>query len=136
MILRLEQLQKQLWYIPFPQQFSQENDIPLEESEKAIQSYIHTLACSEKTKWITLFQRFYDNESELFWTFRALNADKKNIKNPEFHRIGEKVQAKLWNLEHVLTDKMIKRDTDRTVTAFYDHARLFFPLLDSVGIED
>jgi hypothetical protein len=132
----IEQLQKQLGYIPYTFQMQKELVCSPEEAENTIKKYIHTAASSEKTKGTQLFQRFYENEADLFWQFRALNEDKNNIKNHEFHRIWEKVQAKLWNLEHILTDKMIKRDTDRTVTAFYDHARLFFPLLDSVGIEE
>jgi hypothetical protein len=135
-MITIDQLQKELWYIPFPDQISKDMGMTLADATTKIQIYMDNFARSEKTKGVQLFQRFYDNEMELFQKFRILNADKKNLKNPEFHAVGEKVQAKLWNLEHILTDKMIKRDTDRTVTAFYDHARLFFPLLDSVGIED
>lgn len=132
----IEKFHKELSYIPFPNQIVDTQGCSIQEATLGIRTYIDTIALSEKTKWTQLFQRFYQNDNDLFWQFRELNADKNNLKKPEFHLVGEKVLAKLWNLEHILTDKMIKRDTDRTVTAFYDHARLFFPYLDSVGIQE
>jgi hypothetical protein len=64
-----------------------------------------------------------------------LNSSKKQSQTAAFQEIGEQVVGKLRYLEQILTDKMIKRDTDKTIVAFYDHVRLFFPYFDLVGIE-
>lgn len=104
-------------------------------TEAQIREAIHELATTGKTKGQQLFQRFYENDTELFRTFRALNGDPKNVKKAEFHTIGEQVIGKVRYLEQILTDKMLKRDTDKTITAFYDHVRLFFPLYDQIGVE-
>jgi hypothetical protein len=112
-------------FIPFP---------PIAD-EATIKDAIHELASSEKTKGTHLFKRFYENDNALFWQFRTLNADPKNISTSSFQEIGEQVVGKLRILEQILTDKMLKRDTDKTITAFYDHVRLFFPLFDQVGVE-
>lgn len=103
--------------------------------ESSIQEAIHEYATSEKTKGTQLFKRFFENDAELFWQFRALNADQKNTATAAFQDIGEQVVGKLRILEQILTDKMLKRDTDKTITAFYDHVRLFFPYFDCVGNE-
>jgi hypothetical protein len=69
----IESLQKQIGYIPYPQQVSKETQLSLDESTKLVNSYIESVASSDKTKGTQLFQRFYENESELFWKFRVLN---------------------------------------------------------------
>lgn len=129
-------LQKELWYIPFPAQYATYSNSSLEDATSAIKDYIHDIVSSEKSKWVQLFQRFYDNESELFWKFRNLNEQKPTPSPWLFHEVGDLVQQKIWNLEYILTSSMVKRPTDKTITAFYDHVRLFFPYYDSVGIFD
>ncbi len=112
-------------YIPFPPTFPQED----------IKQAIHELATSENTKWQQLFKRFYENDATLFRQFREVNSNEQQTKTAIFHEIGEQVVGKLRILEQILTDKMIKRDTDKTVTSFYNHVRLFFPQFDNVGNE-
>lgn len=109
----------------------------LNDKEKAllIDQAVQELATSDKSKWTQLFVRFYENDAALFHDFRELNSAKKNATTKKFQEVGEQVVGKLRILEQILTDKMMKRDTDRTVVAFYDHVRLFFPYFDLVGIE-
>jgi hypothetical protein len=97
-----------------------------------IEQAIDELATSDKTKGTQLFTRFFENDAELFRQFRELNSSKEKTKTALFQEVGEKVVGKLWYLEQILTDKMIKRDTDKTIVAFYDLVRLFFPYFDLV----
>lgn len=108
---------------------------PPESNDTLINEAIQELATSEKTKGTQLFKRFYENDNALFRQFRQLNANPKNTSTQLFQEVGEQVVGKLRILEQILTDKMLKRDTDKTITAFYDHVRLFFPLFDQVGVE-
>lgn len=121
--------------IPYITDLTEAGDLSDKEKGQLIDQAIHELATSDKTKGTQLFIRFYENDANLFARFRVLNSDKKQTKTPEFQEIGEQVVGKLRILEQILTDKMMKRDTDRTVVAFYDHVRLFFPYFDLVGIE-
>jgi len=121
--------------IPYLADLASVPDLNEKEKAQLIEQAIHELATSDKTKGTQLFIRFYENDANLFATFRALNNNKKQAKTAAFQQAGEQVVGKLWILEQILTDKMMKRDTDRTVVAFYDHVRLFFPYFDLVGIE-
>lgn len=122
--------------IPFIDDLSDTSDLSASEKELILSQAIEELAVNDKTKWTQLFTRFYENNSDLFWQFRALNASEAGTQKPEFHELWEQVVSKLRILEQILTDKMLKRDTDKTVTAFYDHVRLFFPYFDRIGLED
>ncbi len=62
-----------------------------------------------KTKGGQLFQRFFETQEELFWTFRDLN------ENPEddmdlFQRIGKQVEQEMFKLEGILTEKMVGQE--------------------------
>lgn len=126
---------EQYGHIPFMHELQAQVQLSDTEAATAITDAITELASAEKSKGSILFKRFFENDSALFWEFRALNSDKKNCETAMFHELGEQVQNKLRYLEQILTDKMIKRDTDKTVTAFYDHVRLFFPYFDKIGLE-
>lgn len=121
--------------IPFINDLDDTHDLSTWEKEQLIALAIEELAVNDKTKWTQLFTRFFENHNDLFWQFRALNASEKDTQKAEFHTLGDEVVSKLRILEQILTDKMIKRDTDKTVTAFYDHVRLFFPYFDRIGLE-
>jgi hypothetical protein len=121
--------------IPYLKDLSTHTDLNDKEKAQLIDQAIHEIATSDKTKGTQLFLRFYENDKDLFTLFRTLNSSKNNSKTAEFQEVGEQVVGKLRYLEQILTDKMMKRDTDRTVVAFYDHVRLFFPYFDLVGIE-
>lgn len=121
--------------IPFVSNLSQITDLNDKEKQDIINQAIEELATTDKTKWTQLFLRFYENDNALFWEFRKLNEHKKNASTKAFQDVGEQVVGKLRYLEQILTDKMMKRDTDKTIIAFYDHVRLFFPYFDLVGIE-
>jgi len=121
--------------IPYLTDLSSVTELNESEKEQIISQAIQECGTSDKTKWTQLFVRFYENDQKLFTAFRELNSSKKNIKKAAFQEVGEQVVGKLRYLEQILTDKMIKRDTDKTVVAFYDHIRLFFPYFDLVGVE-
>ena len=121
--------------IPYLEDLTSVADLNEKEKAQLIEQAVHELATSDKTKGTQLFLRFYENDKELFQLFRTLNSSKKNTQTTEFQEVGEQVVGKLRYLEQILTDKMMKRDTDRTIVAFYDHVRLFFPYFDLIGIE-
>jgi Rad3-related DNA helicase len=121
--------------IPYLEDLTTVADLNEKEKAQLIEQAVHELATSDKTKGTQLFLRFYENDKELFQLFRTLNSSKKNTQTAEFQEVGEQVVGKLRYLEQILTDKMMKRDTDRTIVAFYDHVRLFFPYFDLIGIE-
>lgn len=121
--------------IPYASDLSTLTELSNTEKEQLIAQAIEECATSDKTKWTQLFTRFYENDRTLFDTFRTLNSSKKQSATKAFQDVGEQVVGKLRYLEQILTDKMLKRDTDKTVVAFYDHVRLFFPYFDLVGVE-
>lgn len=121
--------------IPYPQLVAKELGMTLDEAILVVKGALTEMATQDATKGMQLFCRFFENHTDLFRQFRELNASEKLTKTPAFHEVGEQVQNKLWHLEQILTDKMFKRDTDKTVTAFYDHVRLFFPRYDLIGTE-
>ncbi|MDP2670762.1 MAG: hypothetical protein Q8O99_07910 [bacterium] len=122
--------------IPFPAVVGKELELSDKEANQVVGQAIEELVRQDTTKGMQLFQRLYDNDRDLFRLFRNLNESEALTKTPEFHEVGDRVQMKVRQLEQILTDKMIKRDTDRTITAFYDHVRLFFPYYDRIGMEE
>lgn len=122
-------------HIPFPTALTTTATIPAQEAEQLVREAIEEVVYQTKTKGAQLFQRFYENDNALFWQFRTLNATETTVKKAAFHEVGEEVMSKLRYLEQILTDKMLKRDTDKTITAFYDHVRLFFPYFDQIGTD-
>lgn len=95
-----------------------------------IRDKIHGLS---KTKWGQLFQRFFETQEELFWTFRDLN------ENPEedmdiFQRIGHQVEQEMFKLEWMLTERMLDQEKwlDKVVSSFYNIVYSFFPKMGLV----
>ena len=86
------------------------------------------------TKWGEFFKRFYALNKDDFWAFRALNADEAHVDSPEFQRIWKHLEQELFKFENMLTQNMGKRSygLDKVVSAFYDIAYSFFPLMSLV----
>ena len=82
-----------------------------------------------KTKGWQLFIRFFESQSELFWKFRSLNENDTTAQGEEFQIIGKQVEAELFKLEGILTEKMLKQEKglDKVVDSFYNIVYLFFP---------
>lgn len=86
-----------------------------------------------KTKWWQLFQKFFETQEELFWTFRDLNEypeDDMDI----FQRIGKQVEQEMFKLEGILTEKMVgqEKGLDKVVSSFYNIIYCFFPKMGIV----
>lgn len=81
-----------------------------------------------KTKWWQLFQRFFETQEELFWTFRDLNEHPENDMDL-FQRIGKQVEHEMFTLEGILTEKMVgqEKGLDKVVGSFYNIVYSFFP---------
>lgn len=86
-----------------------------------------------KTKWWQLFQRFFETQEELFWTFRDLNEHPEDNMDI-FQRIGKQVEQEMFKLEWILTEKMVGQEKwlDKVVSSFYNIIYCFFPKMGIV----
>jgi hypothetical protein len=88
-----------------------------------------------KTKGWEYFQRFYENQPDLFWKFYELNhSDGVNTSTgSEFQILWKQVEMQMFQLESILTSRqMWGKSTDKTVTAFYDLVASYFPLYGKI----
>ncbi len=95
-----------------------------------IDEYIKEKISKSKTKWGLLFQRFFEIDEELFWTFRDLNDPIVFEKNQEeFQRIWALVETEMFKYEWILTDRMLKQEKglDKVLESFYNIVYGFFP---------
>lgn len=99
-----------------------------------INTYIDEKIHGFNTKGGELFRRFYEVRSDLFWTFRKLNADPVNVWSEQFRTIGKEVETELFKYEGILTEKMLKRaeGLDKTLDSFYSIVYMFFPLYGQI----
>ena len=87
------------------------------------------------TKWGEYFQRFYENQPDLFWKFWELNTDNEvdTSTGSEFQVLWKQVEMQMFNLENILTSRqMWWKSTEKTVTAFYDLVASYFPLYGQI----
>lgn len=83
-----------------------------------------------KTKGGEYFQRFYENNTDLFWDFYKLNHDEQvdTSTGSEFQRLGHQVEMHMFQLENILTSRQMGgKSTEKTVSAFYDLVASYFP---------
>lgn len=88
-----------------------------------------------KTKGGEYFQRFYENQTDLFWKFWELNQDMDTDTSTgsEFQRLGKQVEMHMFNLENMLTSRQMGgKSTEKTVTSFYDMVEKYFPLYGKI----
>lgn len=104
------------------------------EIQDLILSYAKEKVLNPHTKWGEMFKRFYVMNQDMFWRFRELNADEKNIENEEFQKIWKAIEQQLFKFEWILTKNMIKKPQwlDKVISAFYDIVYSFFPLYGQV----
>jgi len=105
-----------------------------EELQQIIRNYIIQKIESLTTKWGQLFQRFYENHEDLFRSFRDLNSDENMLQIKEFHEEGKKVEKEMFELENILTAKMMKNAQwlEKTIDAFYTIVYSVFPLYSQI----
>lgn len=87
------------------------------------------------TKWGEYFQRFYENQPDMFWKFYEFNhTDGVDISTgSEFQTLGKQVEMQMFNLENILTSRQTgSKSTEKTVTAFYDLVESYFPLYGKI----
>ena len=87
------------------------------------------------TKWGEYFQRFYENQPDLFWKFWELNTDAgvDTSTGSEFQVLWKQVEMQMFNLENILTSRQTgSKSTEKTVTAFYDLVEGYFPLYGKI----
>jgi len=72
---------------------------------------------------------------DLFWEFRELNSDEKNIGTEKFDEIWGKIERKLYHFEQILTKNMMKRamGLEKVTDAFYTIAVRYFPYYYQIG---
>lgn len=108
------------------------------EAKKEIELLIHEYITEKimwlKTKWWELFRRFFENNAELFWSFRELNNSEDRVKEDKFQELGTKVEEEMFRLENILTAGMMRKPQwlSKTIGAFYDIVYNFFPLYNSI----
>lgn len=103
------------------------------EIQQLCDSYlVERLAQNKKTKGGQLFNRFFESQNELFWTFRRMND--KISQNPDFQKVGSQVEIELFKLEGILTEKMLKQEKglEQVVGSFYNLVYLFFPRYNEI----
>jgi hypothetical protein len=79
------------------------------EVSELINNYVSSYVSALSTKGGELFKRLYEQYTDEFWEYRVLNQDRNNIHLPRFQKISELFQKELFELESVLTSKMLKR---------------------------
>lgn len=106
--------------------------------KQIINAYITAEINALKTKWWTMFQRFYELHHDLFREFRNLNADKANIWTDHFNDVGQKIEQWLFHFEQILVKNMLKRPQwlEKVTDAFYSIAVRFFPYYYSIGQQE
>lgn len=102
--------------------------------QSILRDYIEEKIASFTTKGGTLFRRFYDVHSDLFWQFRQMNADEDSCGKDTFQDLGKEVEQLLFTYEGILTEKMLNRaeGLDKTLDAFYSIVYMFFPLYGNI----
>lgn len=106
-----------------------------QEIKEVIYEYIQEkLKKITKTKGGQLFSRFVDNNKELFWKFRTLNENDDNTNTEEFQTVGKQIEAEIFKIEGILTEKMINqiKGLDQVLNSFYNIVYLFFPRYNSI----
>ena len=130
----IETLQNHQLYGEFFQELWQEDH---QEVHEMIRSMIIEEIQTKKTVWGEMFKRYYELHTEEFWKFRAINAVEANIELPEFHTVGQSVEAHLREFEQILTRNMMNKamGLEKTVSAFYDIAYRYFPFYHRIESE-
>ena len=114
----------------FGASFAQMKGKQVEEVQQLIAEYIEKrIYLLNKTKGGQLFIRFFESQSALFWEFRALNENDTTAQSEKFQTVGKQVEAELFKLEGILTERMLKQEKglDKVVESFYNIVYLFFP---------
>jgi hypothetical protein len=126
-----EELRQHTTFWPF---FADLDSEEIQTIQWVIDEYITEQIQSYKTKWGEMFRRFYALNRDDFRAFRQLNCHEKNIATDEFQLLGKKIEQQLFKFEWILTQTMLKKPQglDKTVSAYYDIAYRFFPLLSHV----
>lgn len=140
----IENFRSTKWFVPFASSLQQHpvygaifgdmDDTELLYVQEIIQETIVEMVTGAKTKWWQLFARILENEPELFWAFRKVNNDKKNVEDPAFHELWKKMETLVYQYEGILTESMLKREMwlDKTVSAYYDIVLTYFPIYSLV----
>lgn len=94
---------------------------------------VEKLGQIKKTKWGQLFNRFFESQNDLFWTFRRMND--KSIQHPDFQKVWNQVELEMFKLEGILTEKMLKQEKglEQVIGSFYNIVYLFFPRYNEIG---
>lgn len=115
--------------------FASMNPKQIQEVQEVIQSYIENkISTLNKTKGGQLFMRFFESQNALFWKFRDLNESDATASTADFQTIGKQIEAELFKLEGILTEKMLNRaeGLDQVTGSFWNIVYLFFPRYNAI----